>query len=233
MVKVGQYFSQPVKLKYGVPQGSVVGPILFTMYTSPLKDIIQKHGISCHTYADDTQLYLTFRPGVDINNVCSRLEECICDIKRWMLCNKLKLNDEKTEVLLLGSPYFLKKVPSITLWIGDSLVRSTSCAKNLGVLFDSEMNMHKFVHQKVSAAIYYLRSIAHYRHYLSLDATKALVHAYVTSRLNYCFYCVNISYLVDQCICPARSRSRQTLDKNVLSWALTGTGSVLLIRQVS
>ena len=48
-----------------------------------------------------------------------------------------------------------------------------------------------------------------------------------------CFYCVNISYLVDQCICPARSRSRQTLDKNVLSWALTGTGSVLLIRQVS
>ena len=47
------------------------------------------------------------------------------------------------------------------------------------------------------------------------------------------FYCVNISYLVDQCICPARSRSRQTLDKNVLSWALTGTGSVFLIRQVS
>ena len=47
------------------------------------------------------------------------------------------------------------------------------------------------------------------------------------------FYCVNISYLVDQCICPARSRSRQTLDKNVLSWALTGTGSVLPIRQVS
>ena len=69
-----------------------------------------------------------FRPGVDINNVCSRLEECICDIKRWMLCNKLKLNDETTEVLLLGSPYFLKIVPSITLQIGDS-VRSTSCAK--------------------------------------------------------------------------------------------------------
>ena len=186
MVKVGQYFSQPVKLKHGVPLGSVLGPILFTMYTTPLKDIIQKHGVSYHTYADDTQLYLTFRPGVDINNVCSQFEECICDIKRWMLCNKLKLNDEKTEVLLLGSPYFLKKVPSITLQIGDSLVRSTSCAKNLGVLFDSEMNMHKFVHQKVSAAMYYIRSIACCRRYLTLDATKALVHAYVTSRLHYC-----------------------------------------------
>ena len=80
----------------------------------------------------------------------------------------------------------LKKVPSITLRIGDSLVRSTSYAKNLGVLFDSEMNMHKFVHQKVSAAMYYLRSIARCRHYLTLDATKALVYAYVTSTLDYC-----------------------------------------------
>ena len=110
MVKVGQYFSQIVQLKYGVPHGSVLGPIL--LYTTPLKDIIQKHGVSYHTYADDTQLYLTFRPGVDINNACGRLEECISDIKRWMLCNKLKLNDEKTEVLLLGSPYFLKQEES-------------------------------------------------------------------------------------------------------------------------
>ena len=116
---------------------------------------------------------------VNINIVCSQLEEYICDIKRWMLCNKLKLNDEKTEVLL-GFPYFLKKVPSITLHIGDSLVRSTSYAKNLGVLFDSEMNMHKFVHQKVSAAMYYLGSIARCHRYLNLSATKALVHAYVT-----------------------------------------------------
>ena len=111
MMKVHQYFSQPVNLKYGVPQGSVLAPILFMMYTTPLKDIIQKHGISYHTYADDTQLFLTFRPGVDFENVCSQLKECICDIKRWMLCNKLKLNDERTEFLLLGSTYIVKKCP--------------------------------------------------------------------------------------------------------------------------
>ena len=80
----------------------------------------------------------------------------------------------------------LKKVPSIKLWIGDSVVRRTSYAKNLEFLFDSEMNMHKFVHQKVHAAKYYLRSIARCCRYLTLDATKALVHAYVTSRLDYC-----------------------------------------------
>ena len=63
--------------------------------------------------------------------------------------------------------------------------------------------------------------------------SRVLTHMNVNMVINFTFYCVNISYLVDQCICPARSRSRQTLDKNVLSWALTGTGSVLLIRQVS
>ena len=77
-------------------------------------------------------------------------------------------------------------MPSKTLRIGDSLVRSTSYAKNPGILFELEMNMHKFVHQKVSAAMYYLRSIARCCRYLTMDATKALVHAYVTSRLDYC-----------------------------------------------
>ena len=62
---------------------------------------------------------------------------------------------------------------------------------------------------------------------------RVLTYKNLIYLLNLQFYCVNISYLVDQCICPARSRSRQTLDKNVLSWALAGTGSVLLIRQVS
>ena len=68
---------------------------------------------------------------------------------------------------------------------------------------------------------------------ISPDRPSLTPQAFTGYFLQHPFYCVNISYLVDQCICPARSRSRQTLDKNVLSWALTGTGSVFLIRQVS
>ena len=83
MLKVGQYFSQPEIwcTTWFVALPDSVHSVHELCNTTPLKDIIQKHGINYHIYADDTELYLTFRPGVDISNVCSQFKECICDIK--------------------------------------------------------------------------------------------------------------------------------------------------------
>ena len=104
-VHIKKSTSEPHELQYGVPQGSVLGPILFTIYTTPLGELIRRHGLTFHLYADDTQLYLTFKPSEpsSINNIISQLENCIEDIRAWMKLNLLKLDDDKTEMLVITS----------------------------------------------------------------------------------------------------------------------------------
>ncbi len=84
------------QVQYGVPQGSVLGPLLFMFYMLPMGNIIRKHGVSFHSYADDTQLYIYSRPGE--THQTEKLMECIVDIKNWMSNTFLILNSEKTGV---------------------------------------------------------------------------------------------------------------------------------------
>ena len=101
-VCIGNAISKPVILEYSVPQGSVLGPQWFTVYTSPVRDIILKYNLNYHVYADDTQLYITFKSSQEPADSCiTMLEKCIQEIRSWMRQNFLKLNDENTEFLLL------------------------------------------------------------------------------------------------------------------------------------
>ena len=97
----------------------------------------------------------------------------------------LKLNDDKTELITFGSSYFTRKVPSITLKLSDSEIVSSAHVTNLGASFDMNMSMEKFVSQKVKSCMYYLRNIYRIRRFLTPEATKTLVHAYIMSRLDY------------------------------------------------
>ena len=110
-------------LSCGVPQGSVLGPILYMLYTSPLGDIVRQYNMGYNFYTDDTQLYLSFNSlsGDDRAYSVAQVESCFGDIDHWMSCNKLKLNRDKTELLVIGSKY--RPRPSLdSILVGDHRV---------------------------------------------------------------------------------------------------------------
>ena len=110
--------SMPYWLEFGVPQGSVLGPVLFSIYTIPLGDIICKYNLHYHFYADDSQLYISFDPSqAEAECALHKLESCISEIHAWMSSNFLKLNDDKTEFIILGSKHQIAKSPLfISVW---------------------------------------------------------------------------------------------------------------------
>lgn len=140
-VMVQGSLSQSLNLDFGVLQGSCLGPLLFTIYASKLFDVIKVHLPTVHCYADDTQLYVSFSPNKSTGQfeAVTAIQHCVDDIRNWMTNDKLLLNDDKTEFLMIGTKQQLAKVniDHILIIFGDYVIRPKGVVKNLGTWLDS------------------------------------------------------------------------------------------------
>ena len=177
---VSQKKSETRKLTKGVPQGSILGPTLFTIYTIELSWILKKHNVNFKLYADDTQFYFS------IAIIQSKIKEVMTDIKNWMV-KKLKLNDDKTECMLFGTENTLKNYEQFQrIMIGASNIKIVPVLRNLGVYIDSNLTMKNQISNTVKVCNHHRRNIAFIRKYLNEDTLKMLIHNHVISRLDYC-----------------------------------------------
>ena len=183
-VKVNDRCSESRKLTTGVPQGSVLGPVLFSIYTIELSWIFKLHGVKCKFFADDTQFYLIVDDIIGDQAVIDRL---MADVSKWMQKKKLKLNENKTECILIGTKYNLRKFDNVnSISINKEKILLADKVRDLGVIVDSSLTFDEHINNVVRTANFHLKNIASIRKYLNEDATKLLINSLVISRVDYC-----------------------------------------------
>ena len=179
----------------------------------PLGNIIREHSINFHCYADDTQLYLSMNPNETDQIV--KLQACLKDIKSWMTRNYLLLNSDKTEVIIIGPKPLRDKLADEIFTVDGFALTPKATVKNLGVIFDQDLSFKSHIKQISKTAFFHLRNIAKVRHILSQNDAEKLVHAFVTSRLDYC------NSLLSGC--PGKYLKSLQLVQNAAARVLTGT----------
>ncbi len=176
----------------------------------PLGNIIRKYGISFHCYADETQLYISTKP--DETSKLSKLTVCVKNIKDWMTSNFLLLNSDKTEILLIGPKNSTQNLLDYNLQLDGCNVTS-STVTNLGVILDSNLSFENHISNVTKTAFFHLRNISKLRNMLSVSDTEKLVHAFMTSRLDYCNALLGA--------CPASSINKLQIVQNAAARVLT------------
>uniref|UniRef100_A0A8C6TLJ0 Reverse transcriptase domain-containing protein n=1 Tax=Neogobius melanostomus TaxID=47308 RepID=A0A8C6TLJ0_9GOBI len=193
-VCINNIMSEATPLLHGVPQGSVLGPILFLLYISPLgKTISRFKNVSYHLYADDIQLYFSFKES-EMHRL-SELMDCLSSVKLWLRENCLQLNSKKTETLIIAPE---QKIPSIVNHLGSLGSSVQSSIRNLGVWFDQSLSLDSHSRHLAKNCFFHLRNFAKLRPILSKSDLELVIHAFISSRLDYCnslFTCFNKSAL--------------------------------------
>ena len=182
--------SDSVSLQFGVPQWSVLGPLLFMCYANPIGNIVRSHHLKYHIYADDCQIYDSFDPHVPNakESTLAKISECIAEIRRWLSVNYLKLNDSKSEFFITGSDHCLRHLntDSIDLTIGNSNIMVSPVIRNLGCFFDAEMSFTPHVDNLRRTILFHIRNLWRIRRFMNTETCHHAVRALITSRLDYC-----------------------------------------------
>ena len=184
-VLISGQLSEAILTLYGVPQGSVLGPVLFNIYVSSLPSIIKGLGFKTSIYADDSNARLQFSLKFQYYNIIVKLPELIEEITSWMHAHFLKINPGKTELILFCPPSAKNTATIQGVFLSDSCLRFSKSVRLLGVNLDTSLDFGSHVNNLVSECFYHLKNIAKIRRYLTDAEAQKLVHAFVTSKLDF------------------------------------------------
>ena len=186
-IKVANEESYEVIIKFGVPQGSVLGPVLFNIYIRSLYSTAHAQRFCIHGYADDHQLYKSFDPKQEHTVLVHDVPQCFHEINSWMKAHYLQLNPGKTEILVVGSPSVLKELSIKGVFINSvTCVRLSPVAKNLGFRLDSQLNFKEQIKQLKTSCFLKLRDLSKMKTFLSTKQMSTLVQSIILSSLDYC-----------------------------------------------
>ena len=187
-VKIGNALSERHTLKCSAPQGSKIGPRIYNDYTKPLGSVFRNLAVNHLSYADDSQLNVSASPKSPDEQVkaCTHLARSIDSTSDWMRKNRLKINPDKTEFLVISNPCYKKDIVINDLVLKDTTVKRSGKARNLGVILDDHVDLEAHISDLCRRCYFYIRWIRSIRKFISEYEAKVLVHTLVISRLDYC-----------------------------------------------
>ena len=162
--------SRTMTVTSGVPQGSVLGPILLIAHSAEVINIVELHGLRAHAFADDLQVYGHVAQD-DAPSLMVRMVSCIEHVKTWMTSNRFRLNPSKTELIWLGSSRCLHHCPADKVRKSDADIQPAESFRDLGVLIDGAMTLTTHVNHLVGVCFFHLRQIRIIRRSLSTDGS--------------------------------------------------------------
>ena len=186
-VNIKGQISDFLDILYGVPQGSVLGPILFNIYVRNFINILNEAGFTAHGYADDHQIFKFFSIEFQYESICFSIPRCLEIIAHWMKASFLKLNSSKSQIIIFTPKNLAKHVVIDQIKLRDGCtIPVSNVVTNLGVQFDRELTFSPQINSICSSAFRFLRNLASIRKYLSKNNLRILVQSIIVSRIDNC-----------------------------------------------
>ena len=182
-VRIGDVASQSLPVYYGVPQGSILGPVLFTVYINDLLTVPKR--CQSASYVDDSKLYLKFKTN-ELCNAVSAVNSDLNEICKWCCYNSLLLNPDKTKVLVVGVPQLLRQLPDFTITLCGKPISPIPVAKDLGVFLDQCLSYNEHIRKTVASCMNKLIQINRIKHLFDKETLLLVINSFVFSRLFYC-----------------------------------------------